>query len=77
MEEKEADVVDLTDEPLDMEISEEEMKEFNKQYLYCIGKDEETGDIEIRPMNEENCIRLHGAEWVKDFIKHLESFIEE
>lgn len=78
MEEKEADVViDLTDEPLDMEISEEQIKEFKKHCLYCVGKDEETGDIEIRPMNEENCIRLHGAEWVKNFIKQLELFIED
>lgn len=70
-------VIDLTEEPLDMEISEEKMKEFKKHCLYCIGKDEETGDIEICPMNEENCIKLHGAEWVKDFIKQLQTLIEE
>lgn len=77
MEEIEVDVVDLTDEPLDLKFSEEEIGEFEKNCLYCIGKDEETGFIEIRPMNKENCITLYGAEWVRDFIKHLEEFIEE
>lgn len=78
MTEKETDIVmDLSDEQFDLEISEAEMNEFKRRCLYCIGKDEETGDIEIRPMNDENCIRLHGAEWVKDFIKQLRSFIEE
>lgn len=70
------DVIDLSGTPT-VEPTPQEIAEFKKNCLYCIGKNDETGDIEIRPMNEENCIKLHGAEWVKKFIRHLQTFIEE
>lgn len=70
-------VVDADPEGPGIEVSEDTVKKFRKNILYCIGKNGETGDIEISPMNEENCIKLHGAEWVKSFIKELETFIEE
>lgn len=66
-----------TSDTMETEPTEQELKEFKEKCLYCIGKDEETGVVEVRPMNEENCIKLHGAEWVKCFIKQLEEFIEE
>lgn len=59
------------------ENTQQAIEEMQKKCLYCIGKNGETGDIEIHPMNEENCIKLHGVEWVKEFIRQLQTFIEE
>lgn len=77
MEEKAADVVDLTDEPLDMEISEEDYEKFKDKFEWCIEKDEETGIVKIRPMNKENCITLYGADWVNWFIDILKDTIQK
>lgn len=77
MEEIEADVVDLTDEPLDSELSEKEMEEIKGKFEWCVEKDEETGTVIIRPMNKENCITLYGADWVRWFIGILQDTIQQ
>lgn len=43
----------------------------DKKFIYGIGKNPETGFVEIRPMNEENAIIIHGTEEAIFFIHNL------
>lgn len=49
----------------------EEIEKIKKSLLYAIEKDSDTGEVRIYPMNEENCIKLHGAEELMIFIYRL------
>lgn len=43
----------------------------DNEFLYGIGKNPETGFVEIRPMNEDKVIIIHGAEEAIFFIHNL------
>ena len=53
------------------EMTSEKLAELKEKMLYTIGKNEETGAIEICPLNDEKCIILHDAWEVEWFIKEL------
>jgi len=52
-------------------LRKDEIDRMKKGLLYAIEKDNETGEVKICPMNEENCIVIHGAEEVAVFIYRL------
>ncbi len=64
--------IDLTEAELEeITLTPEQEEELKKKILFAISKDNETGEVEICPMNEKGCITLHGAEEVKWFINRL------
>lgn len=72
MEEAKVTEIDLTEVELEeITLAPEQEEELKKKLLFAISKDTETGQVEICPMNEKNCIALHGAEEVKWFINRL------
>lgn len=69
--------IDLTEAELkEITLTLEQEEELKKKILFAISKDTETGKIEICPMNEKNCITLHGAEETEWFIKRLREAIQ-
>lgn len=77
MEEVQITEIDLTEEELEeITLTPEQEEELKKKLLFAISKDGETGKVEICPMNEKNCITLHGAEEVKWFINQLRETIQ-
>lgn len=72
LEEATSGEIDLTEADLkEITLTPEQESELKKKILFAIDKDEETGEIEIYPMNEKKCITLHGAEETAWFIKQL------
>ena len=69
--------IDLTEAELEeITLTPEQEEELKKKLLFAISKDGETGQVKICPMNEKNCITLHGAEEVKWFINCLRETIQ-
>jgi len=77
MKEAEITEIDLTEAELEeITLTPEQEEELKKKLLFAISEDRETGKVEICPMNEKNCITLHGAEEVKWFINQLRETIQ-
>ena len=69
--------IDLTEAELEeITLTPEQEEELKKKLLFAINQDTETGQVEICPMNEKNCIILHGAEEMKWFINRLREAIQ-
>lgn len=69
--------IDLSEaEQEEITLTPEQEAELKKKILFTISKDEETGEIEICPMNEKNCITLHGEEETEWFIKRLRDALQ-
>ena len=68
---------DLAEEDLEeITLTPEQEEELKKKLLFAISEDKETGEVEICPMNEKNCITLHGTEEMKWFINRLRETIQ-
>lgn len=77
MEEAKVTEIDLTEAELEeITLTPEQEEELKKKLLFAINQDTETGQVEICPMNEKNCIILHGAEEMKWFINRLREAIQ-
>lgn len=77
MEEAMPGEIDLAEAEMEeITLTPEQEEELKNKVLFAISKDNETGEIEISPMNEKNCITLHGAEGVEWFIKRLRETIQ-
>ena len=77
MEEVKVTEIDLTEAELEeITLTPEQEEELKKKLLFAINQDTETGQVEICPMNEKNCIILHGAEEMKWFINRLREAIQ-
>lgn len=46
-------------------------EEIKRLFLYSMEKEEDTGNVIIRPMNGEGCITIHGAEEAKFFTDQI------
>lgn len=76
IEEVQVTEIDLTEDDLEeITLTPEQEEELKKRLLFAINEDRETGKVEICPMNEKNCITLHGAEEVKWLINRLRETI--
>lgn len=51
-----------------------QIQEARKMFLFSMEQDEKTGAVIIRPMNEDNCITIHGADEAEFFIDHLRGY---
>lgn len=76
IEEVQVTEIDLTEDLEEITLTPEQEEELKKKLLFAINEDRETGKVEICPMNEKNCITLHGAEEVKWFINRLRETIQ-
>lgn len=73
-------VVDLEPAEFERELSpeeREEMKRLRHMFRYFMGKDLETGEIEIGSMDGENRIVFKGTEEARWFMKNLKELIQE
>lgn len=67
------DEMELTEEDLEKELTEEEKRMFR----YFIEYSPQDKSIKIGPMNGSNCINLHGADEVKTFMEFFKDCCRE